>query len=110
MQRKVIRRKTGYYWLDIFGNEKDEGRYAGSVQNIDWKRESGRGNIFTRPKGVIRGHSLKLYKESHKKMFYNSASAIEWSIVGIEQVVNCESINSFKSNIDKFIIKNGGTL
>ena len=103
--------KTGYYWFDKFRNE-DEGRYAGSVQNIDWERGTGRGNIFYKAKRSDR-HSMKLYKESCKKdvLKFSFCNRVvnSWNKLP-EQVVNCGSINSFKSNIDKFLRKNGWTL
>jgi hypothetical protein len=71
------------------------------------------GTFFTRRKGVTRGHSMKLYKESCKKdvlkFSFGNRVVNSWNKLP-EQVVNCESINSFKSNIDKFLRKNGGTL
>ena len=56
---------------------------------------------------------MKLYKESCKKdvlkFSFGNRVVNSWNKLP-EQVVNCESINSFKSNIDKFLRKNGGTL
>jgi hypothetical protein len=69
--------------------------------------------FFTRGKGVTRGHSMKLYKENCRKdvlkFSFGNRVVNTWNKLP-EQVVNCESINSFKRNIDKLLRKNGGTL
>ena len=54
---------------------------------------------------------MKLYKESCKKdvlkFSFGNRVVNSWNKLP-EQVVNCESINSFKSNIDKFLRKKWG--
>jgi len=69
------------------------------------------GTFFTRRKGVTRGHSLKLYKENCKrdvlKFSFGNRIINKWNKLP-EHVINCGSINSFKSNIDKFLRINGG--
>ena len=56
---------------------------------------------------------MKLYKESCKKdvlkFSFGNRVVNTWNKLP-EQVINCESINSFKRNIDKLLRKNGGTL
>ena len=58
-------------------------------------------------------HCLKLVKERFNKdvMKYSFSNRVinMWNRLP-ENVVNCTSINSFKTNVDKIIRKNGGYL
>ena len=69
-------------------------------------------NRFTERIGVnTRGHSLKLVKERFNKdvMKYSFSNRVinMWNRLP-ENVVNCTSINSFKTNVDKIIRKKWG--
>ena len=71
-------------------------------------------NRFTERISVnTRGHCLKLVKERFNKdvMKYSFSNRVinVWNRLP-ENVVNCTSINSFKTNVDKIIRKNGGYL
>ena len=63
-------------------------------------------NLFTLSNTNLRGHSLKLYKPSVRldcrKYFFTNRVVDEWNKL-TEDIVSCNSVNSFKNKLDQHL-------
>src|SRR6266536_4378599 len=63
-------------------------------------------NFFTLANNNMRGHRLKLSKQSFKldcgKYFFTNRIIDEWNLL-TEDIVSCNTVNSFKNKIDRHL-------